>query len=397
MRNFDRVDPLTHVARELDRFADADATAFAERVHASMAEFGRRGAVTPRSLEVVRGLIHAFAAMLERGADATVPAGALEYTRAYVHRGLELTTLLRAVRIGHAELWRVSSGLLLELGPPDVARHQRRLADALFDFVDVVTHGVSEEHDRERRRWIADPDTLRLQTARAVIDGAPLDVAAASARLGYELRGQHVGLVVCADEPALRPRVLNALRALGPAPVLVVAPGAREVWAWVGGGDPGAVASGLPGLRVSVGEPARGVEGFARTHRNARFVHRFCAQAGPHRPHVAHWRDAVVPALLSAEREQARQFVQRELGALDHDDPFTGRLRETLLVWLQEHDRRRTAARLGVHPNTVAHRLRRSEALLGRSLRERRFELEMALRLRHVRASETPLAGRSAA
>jgi hypothetical protein len=386
------VDPLIQVARDLDRFADADATAFAERVHGRITEFGRRGAVTPLSREVVRGLVRAFAATLSGSAPA-VPAGALEYTRAYVHRGIELTTLLRAVRVGHAELWRVSAALLAEQDPPDVADQQRRLADALFAFVDVVAQQVSQEHEQERRRWVADPDTVRLDTARAILDGTPLEVASASARLGYELAAHHLGLVVWADEPALRSTVAGALRALRSGPVLVVAPASREVWAWLAvapGTDPVALlADRLPGLAVAVGEPAVGVDGFRATHRNARFVQRSCARAGTAPGTPVHWRDAVVGGLLCAEPEQARQFLVRELGELDGDDPFTGRLRQTLLVWLQEQDRRRTAARLGVHPNTVAHRLRRCQSLLGRGLRERAFELELALRLRDVLPSET--------
>jgi hypothetical protein len=383
------VEPLTQVARDLERFADVDASAFAQRVHASISEFGDRGEVTPLSRDVVRGLIRAFAETLLRGRVAVVPAGALDYTRAYVHRGIALTTLLRAVRVGHAELWRVSARLLAEQAPLDIAEQQRRLADALFAFVDVVAHRVSEEHERERRRWVADPDALRLETAQAILDGTPVDVAAASARLGYELRAHHVGLVVWADEPSVRSRLLEALR---PGPALAVAPTSREVWAWLavapGTTRPNVLTRRLDGLRVAVGEPAAGVGGFCRTHRNARFVQRFCAQAETAESPV-HWGDVAVPALLAAEGDQARQFVVRELGPLDHDDPFTQRLRATLLVWLREHDRRRTAACLGVHPNTVAHRLRRCELLLGRPLRERRFELECALRLRDVLASET--------
>jgi DNA-binding PucR family transcriptional regulator len=52
---------------------------------------------------------------------------------------------------------------------------------------------------------------------------------------------------------------------------------------------------------------------------------------------------------------------------------------------MEENDRRdRTAVRLGVHANTVAYRLRQCEDLLDRSIRERRFELEAALRLREA-------------
>jgi DNA-binding PucR family transcriptional regulator len=75
--------------------------------------------------------------------------------------------------------------------------------------------------------------------------------------------------------------------------------------------------------------------------------------------------------------------VSLELGPLADDDEQAARLRETLAAFLAEGGRwRATAARLGLHENTVLGRVRRIEALLGRRCTARRFELEAALRLR---------------
>ena len=71
---------------------------------------------------------------------------------------------------------------------------------------------------------------------------------------------------------------------------------------------------------------------------------------------------------LSGNRVDA-SFI-RETGAID--DTFT---------IAPPGGRRRAAARLGVHKNTVAYRIRRAEELLGYGVRERQLELQTALRL----------------
>jgi DNA-binding PucR family transcriptional regulator len=86
--------------------------------------------------------------------------------------------------------------------------------------------------------------------------------------------------------------------------------------------------------------------------------------------------------MLTQNPEEARRFVARELGDLAAEDKAVARLRDTLRVFLEEGGSfQATALRLGVHKNTVAYRVRRAEELLGRRVRERRLELETALRL----------------
>jgi DNA-binding PucR family transcriptional regulator len=60
-------------------------------------------------------------------------------------------------------------------------------------------------------------------------------------------------------------------------------------------------------------------------------------------------------------------------------------LRQTLSAYFMSgHDQSRTAHALGVHRNTIAKRLRRAEATLGRPLDRRPRELEAALTIAEI-------------
>jgi DNA-binding PucR family transcriptional regulator len=75
--------------------------------------------------------------------------------------------------------------------------------------------------------------------------------------------------------------------------------------------------------------------------------------------------------------------VARELRGLDGADRRTERLRRTLVGYFGcGQNAAAAAAALGVHQQTVGHRLRTIEERLGAPVHERRAELEVALRLR---------------
>ena len=72
-------------------------------------------------------------------------------------------------------------------------------------------------------------------------------------------------------------------------------------------------------------------------------------------------------ALLCADREGARAWVRRVLGALADPEPATARLRETLQVFLATGGSLATTARrLQVHRNTVKYRVGRAYEVRGR-------------------------------
>jgi DNA-binding PucR family transcriptional regulator len=90
-------------------------------------------------------------------------------------------------------------------------------------------------------------------------------------------------------------------------------------------------------------------------------------------------------SLASADLDEARAFVLRELGPLATADDESSRIAATLRVYYEEGaSLERAAKRLGVHKNTVNNRVRRARELLGERLDQRPVEVQVALRLAHL-------------
>lgn len=387
-------------AQALERDAGAMATEAAERVQRGMPELPTAFAVTSQSTTAVRELIAAFARSLLRGDPADeliVPEQALEHARMFVRRGVDLSLLMRTYRVGHAVMWDVWITVL----DGQVADPATRLAlrdetsSAFFRFMDAVVGRVVDEYHAERERWSQSAASRRLETVRDLLDGQPTEIDAASRILGRELRGQHLGFVVWqaaehdADGAPTRLARTAAELAAGYGDVrpLLVPVGHRVLWGWCSPGRGSATAAILElpthdGVRVALGEPGGGIDGFRTTHRQALAARRVALQLA--RPTaVTAWTDVAVLGLLSADQELGREFARRELGDLHGDDPAMVRLRETLAVYLREGEHvGRTAAQQGIHVNTVTNRLRQCEAAIGRPLSVRRGSLHAALALR---------------
>lgn len=105
------------------------------------------------------------------------------------------------------------------------------------------------------------------------------------------------------------------------------------------------------------------------------------AQAGGSTAPSATFFDDVGPvALMCADLAATRSWMQDILGPLAIDDEPYARLRETLRVFLASGcSYLQAAVELGMHKNSVQYRLRKAEELRGRSLREDRLNLELAL------------------
>jgi DNA-binding PucR family transcriptional regulator len=97
---------------------------------------------------------------------------------------------------------------------------------------------------------------------------------------------------------------------------------------------------------------------------------------------VTSYRSVRVESLFARDPDRTLRFVRGRLGGLGVDDDEHARLRATLMVYLDESSSRiATSKRLGIHPNTVANRVRAARALLDSDVAESRVELRAALRL----------------
>lgn len=368
---------------------DAIASELAAAIHERLPELDDDLLVM--TCQSTRANVGVIVSLLREGlspASAVVPEEALAYAREYVRRGHGVETLMRAYRIGQAGFTRMWLDRLRELtdDASDLADAMGFFNDWLFAWVEVVEHQLTEVHLREREQWLRGAAAMRAAEVRALLEGARPDVSETSKRLGYALDRVHVAFVVWSDSSddlfsELEQHAAAVAAALGASGTLVL-PRGRSLVCWASvplgeGSDP------LPKsrvLRVALGTPRDGVEGFCRSHLEAleaRRVAELCGRSGS----VA-FSDVALDALATADLDAARRFVEHELGCLAADDDASRRLRATLSTFFEEGASFvRAARRLGVHENTVTYRVHRAEELLGRRVTDRQLELRVALRL----------------
>jgi DNA-binding PucR family transcriptional regulator len=326
----------------------------------------------------------------------TPPAGAAEFARELAHRGLQLSVLLRAYRLGHGYAERRLAEATAQLDMPAEARWHLLafFTQSTFEYIDAVCTQLVEEYEQERARWVRGAAAARAEFVGAIIDRQPVEPAAATERLGYDITRRHLAFIVWA-EPSdaaqqtgqLERAAIALAGALGGGATLTIPVGERVVWGWTSGADvcddTVAVAARMPsGLRAAVGTLAHGPAGMADSHADALAVRRASEYLGQRPGSVHGYRAHSLLALLATEPERAVRFVETELGDLAAGDDVALRLRATLRVYLEEGlSPVRAGRRLSIHLNTVVYRVKQAEAILGHPVEQRRLELEAALRL----------------
>jgi hypothetical protein len=371
-------------------------------IHESLEELDED--MRPWTRQSTRANLGVMVTLLREGADprsAQAPPEAIAYAKEYVVRGLDFTLLQRAYRSAQGRF----AGMILErlrqaTDDPD------RLADAMgffnawiFAWIETIDRQLTEVYMHEREQRVRGAAAMRAAEVRALLGGAPVDLAAASTRLGYELDRFHVGYVVWTESAGDSPGGGHSLygemeqvaatvaESLGARGTLTV-PQGRHLACWAGRREPlhlddlrvpfgaGATAS------VAAGSPARGVEGFVLSHREALLARRVAQLEANGRPVCVSYPDLALDSLITGDLEAAERFAARELGPLAAGDEATHRLASTLAVYLEEsRSFARAARRLGVHTNTVTYRVHRAEEVLGHPVAERQLELRVALRL----------------
>lgn len=410
-------DAVRGLAEELLESCDEIARLMALRLHSRIPEVGEDEEVLQTTIASCRSNVAQVLRLLTRGDPAhllVVPPEAIEYARTYVQRGISLAVLLRAYRLGQEYLW--DEWLLRAMNRriadrETLAEAVERVSTWLFDYIDKICDELVDEYGTASERWTRGAAAVRAETAREIIAGNSTDDTSASARLGYELRRHHVGLVLWWDDTSsfdapvpLEDAMSPLIRELGSGQPLIIPAGTGILWAWCGGTVGPAPVQALErcrleeGLRVAVGRPASGREGFRRTHLEAREAARIARLGFRPASGVTTYASVELISLLTTDLERARVFVRSELGALAANDEPTERLRETLYVFLDEGmSRPRAATRLHVHQNTVSYRVSRALDLLDAPVEERRTSLVAALALARALGETVLPAGTSAA
>lgn len=358
----------------------------------------------PGAREAIRGATESFILSTTRlllTGDAVVPglsAEAIHVDHDFVRRGVALETMVRAIQMGYAFSVRrfLSECERLVQDPCERSQQMRDLVTVTQQYYDDFLRDIAEDYRGECARWDNHATATSRAVVQAVLGGEPVDLAAASRALRYELDQTHLGIVLHADTPACSDAKLRAhagavLDALGCGRRLIVPIGAYSAWAWGNPTDtagPDTLALGTPalsalmdtGVRVGYGIALPGLAGFIMSHRQARAVDDYARTHPRERERLIGYEQHQLPVLLSNDPGLAAEVVGRELGALAGPGASCQDLRATALAYLDaERSVGTVAGQLHIARNTVSYRIRRAETLRGRPLSEHRLELHLAL------------------
>lgn len=391
---------VTNLLRDIasDLLADVDALASGLTAHL-LEEIPELGSGEPElaaeTLASSASNINQILRMLKGGASAeslVIPVEAAEFVRGLVLRGIPLPSLLRSYRLGHGWFWnQMSAAIAVRVDDPVMlARAQEQGSAFLFAYIDRISGALVEAYGTERERLVRSAEQLRADTVRAILAGDPVDMTVASGRLRYGLDRHHVAVRVSGTTADLEVAVAEVARVHGASEPLVVTAAMASLDAWIASAGPFAPAAlaeleahePAGGIRVAVGRPGAGIDGFRRSHAQAQHAARVALLAGAAARPVTTYARVEVVSLMSSDLPRAREFVAGQLGALAVDTEATARLRETLLALLLTGGSTSQAAKdLFVHHNTVSYRVKRAEELLGRRMTDDLIGLAAALNL----------------
>ena len=336
-------------------------------------------------------------------AESHAPAAAREYARRLAQRGIGVTALIRAYRLGQelVTVWAFEQLATMAADPAVALRAERQFSELTFRFIDSISEQVVEEYETERARRQAQRNTMRVAMVEELVAGRAVDVAAAEQAIGHRLRQHHLGVVAWSDDadPQANPvasleHAIDALtKALGVESSPLVLPRERTLaWAWVPLGRGAAHDAGqvllepslvtAPGVRLAIGRAASGADGFRTSHVEAGRAHRLAVAAGTHARTVTSFArtDVRTGTLLAHDLESTRQLVSGALGRLALGTEGALRLRETLQAFLVHRGSfLATGEHLHLHKNTVKYRIDKAVEEIGHPLDQDRLELEIAL------------------
>ncbi|MEV4056335.1 helix-turn-helix domain-containing protein [Amycolatopsis sp. NPDC049688] len=349
------------------------------RIQAEVADYRRLPVeeLTGDIAGITRQAVRAFARSLredrELNAAELREVGASAVRRA--EEGFPLEAVLTAYHVGAREIFAVGSG---SSGRADVA-DLLEVADRVLAFVGTVTGAVTRGYLEELRTKVGQEHTARRTLLSVLVDGGPVDVVARSA--GITLPARYLVLSVelgpHADEEspgvdaeiAVRRKLRRFLAAFehacgdgvlasldGPGG-LVLLPLAGRLPDWSAVLDAAGRAAGVTVLAAAeTAAPAEVREVAAQTGEVLDVLRWFGRPPGLYR------LDDVLVEYQLTRPGAARDRLAAALQPLDAHPELV----ETLETYLaQDTNRRRAAARLHVHPNTVDYRLRRVRDLTG--------------------------------
>ena len=331
------------------------------------------------------------------------PTAALEYARRMAQRGVPMNALVRAYRLGHEIVLEFARDEIggAGLDPRMSLAVFERVTAVTFRYVDWISQEVVVEYEQERDRWLEHRNSVRAMRVREVLVATDVDLDAITSAIRYPMRRIHLGarpLVARGDGTRRRtgpPRTVPSrthriAAGAGEFTVCGRGPGERLGMDSAASRGRGSVVADIRQFvakhddppSLALGSPLPGVEGFRRSHRQAKRARDVVIAAGADAASVTAASDPgfSAAALLSDDLDEARQWVHEVLGVLSSDTDNDARLRETLRVFLRGGASYKSAAdRLHLHSNSIKYRVQRAIERRGRPIGDDRLDVEIAL------------------
>jgi len=318
--------------------------------------------------------------------------------------GIPASAMNRSYRVGFGIMWDELSALVTRgaseqgIDAQEVLPVLHELTALILRYQHHVASQVSETHAREERALSQSRDHLRYALVRQLLRGegtlSPADVVS----LGYDLASHHVAVHLPDVPEGAAGRLLVGLReraAVRQSLLFPVSTGRTTLWlgrsrSWRDD-ELAALVAFLrsSGVTASVSRVHAGPDGFRRTAEELDSVEEVRRRRGDRAAPVTTYSEVALDCLLLADPVGSAAFVRDELAGLAAPTTEAQRLRETLEAWLERGSHVGAAEALSLHEHTVRNRLQRVEELLGHDIRQRRTEVDVALRLHRLTAPDT--------
>lgn len=324
-------------------------------------------------------------AAVERGEEHAphIPGALMDQARLAARNGVSLDTVMRRYFAGHS----LFDSFLVEEIERDDAQERvplKLLLGSQATLLDRLLERITEEYQHEANRRLGTSVERRNERVERLLDGELIDTSG----LAYDFDAIHVAVVVTGSGAASAIRKLAS--SLGYR--LLLNPRSTEcVWGWFGSRRaarfvelPHHLSAWPANLSTAMGEPAKGLHGWRRTHMQAK-------AALPIAQHRAenHVRYADVPILASVLHDDLLVASIHDLYLSPlYREPDGGQAAlETLRAYVAaERKVSSAAAALGLNRRSVAYRLRAIESRLGHPLNSVMAEIEVALQLQDLNA-----------
>lgn len=303
-----------------------------------------------------------------------IPGALLDQARLAARTGIDLATLLRRYMAGFSLLGEVALRLV-DISPAD----RDRLLPVFSLHLDFLLARVSKDYELAQRDHLRSPRTKRAEAIAMLLAGTsrPFD------EIDHIWDAWHVGLV------AVGPRAREGLLSLGSGAGgrLLLEQVEDQAWAWVSTRarmDPGELVARLPpdeeAVALGVGEPAYGLDGWRRSHRQAVAALGVARRRG-NATGLAFYAEVGTLAAILRDDLLVSSLQNRFVVPLGSDGRGE-QLRRTLQSYLAtECNVSATAATLGVSRRTVRNRISRVEERAGIRIGDYLTELDLAMQL----------------